>query len=120
MYEWTKGHYLWAIFLFLFGPIAIIAVSYVVRKGWFQVRCPRCRSVMNRSERLIQQPTRDSNGIGAVVRTCSECGYSYEKPYTIPYALEGASRYGYSSSTYGFFGSGKKKPPKPPEDGPKQ
>jgi len=57
--------------------IPMLAMTYLAVRGR---RCPRCKSRLAVTDRVIQQATYDTGGLAMTVLHCSKCGYHHETP----------------------------------------
>lgn len=62
-------------FLALFLGIPIAAITYFAMRGR---RCPRCKSRLTVTDRVIEKATYDAGGLAMTVLHCPKCGYHQE------------------------------------------
>lgn len=62
--------------LALFLGLPVLAMTYLAVRGR---RCPRCKSRLTVTDRVIQQATYDAGGIAKTILHCPKCGYHDEK-----------------------------------------
>ncbi|HHY76272.1 MAG TPA: hypothetical protein GX500_05825 [Firmicutes bacterium] len=59
----------------VFG-LPVLAMAYLAARG---KRCPRCKSRLTVTDRVVQQATYDTHGIARTIYHCTKCGYHDEK-----------------------------------------
>lgn len=68
------------VILAFFVMIAIMIIQAVVKAN----RCPRCRTPMQVTEKVVRPARMFRNGYGYRTRRCPNCGYKDKRRFTIP------------------------------------
>lgn len=90
------------------GAIAALGGFGIWRNRRKQRTCPNCGALtLDRSQEVIQPPTRSDAGVGMQHLTCSNCGFNDHKSYPVSWSSrEGRQSRGLSSRGSGSSSSG--------------
>lgn len=71
------GPFPWGLLAWLIGVPCLVTMYLVMRGN----RCPRCKSRLVVTDRVVQGATYDAGGLAMKILHCPKCGYHNEKPY---------------------------------------